>query len=246
MTRRFAAGAILISLGLFTLLPAHAQSGQDASSGATECFPWQQWQDGRCVPKPPSTQLPLPAQASDPCTGAARNLSGPCTCPDATHWDAVSGTCLADAPVTPKPVAAIRCDGGTVADGRCRCPAGFDVMPAGGNTGGGGICVKAHADNCRGGELTVSGTCLCTAEVVMSGETYELEYANGQCVPKRCPVQTVDKDGKCIAISAINSQPGTEAKAKPAAEETKGKDAKPHRCGHGRVRTHAGCVTARR
>jgi len=72
-------------------------------------------------------------------------------------------------------------------------------MPASGNAGG-GICVKTKAENCLGGELTVSGTCLCNGQVVMSGETYLLEYSRGKCVPKRCPVQTQRRGGKCVAL----------------------------------------------
>jgi hypothetical protein len=137
------------------------------------------------------------------------------------------------------------CDGGAVAGDACTCPAGFHLTAAGGNRAG-GTCVRTNAENCLGGELTVTGTCLCNAQVVMSGETYLLEYANGKCVPKRCPVQTLLKDGKCIATSAAS--PGAEPveKSKPASTDVSEEDEHRHRCGHGMVRTHAGCVAARR
>jgi hypothetical protein len=80
----------------------------------------------------------------------------------------------------------------------CVCPAGFSLRPAGDGAAG-GTCVETNAENCLGGELTVSGICQCNAQVVMSGETYELEFVRGKCLPKRCPVLTIAKDGKCVS-----------------------------------------------
>jgi hypothetical protein len=139
------------------------------------------------------------------------------------------------------------CDGGSGSSGQCVCPAGYVVMPSRG--GSGGTCVRTNAENCQGGELTVGGTCMCNGQVVMSGETYLLEYTNGKCVPKRCPVSTEMRDGKCMAVSAVapSSAPEREPKAKP--KETRDADeGEYHRgCGRGMVRTHNGnCVVARR
>jgi hypothetical protein len=63
---------------------------------------------------------------------------------------------------------------------------------------------------CLGGELTVSGQCLCSGQVTMSGETYLLEYSRGKCLPMRCPVSEV-KDGKCTASPTLQS---TDAKSR--------------------------------
>jgi len=271
MTRISATAAILICLVFFHPLAATAQSDQEQ-----QCFPWQEYRDGRCVGKPSQAPPPLPAPApapaaANPCAEGMRNLSGQCNCPINTHLDA-GGHCVADvAPVPPalpppavvSPVPArkaddtVVCDGGTVTGGRCVCPAGYNVMPASDGAGG-GTCVRMNAENCLGGELTVSGTCLCNGQVVMSGETYLLEYARGKCVPKRCPVQTELKDGKCVAISAVSPGTEPEAKPKPASKEpakeatketpkemTEEGERRPH-CGRGMVRTRNGCVAARK
>jgi hypothetical protein len=66
------------------------------------------------------------------------------------------------------------------------------------------------AENCLGGELTADGKCLCTGQVVMSGETYLLEYSRGKCLPRQCPVGTLPRDGKCVATSAGSPAPGAE------------------------------------
>jgi hypothetical protein len=151
---------------------------------------------------------------------------------------------------TRKPDETVLCDGGTASNGRCVCPAGYIIMPPlGGGGGGGGTCVRTDAANCQGGELTVSGGCMCNGQVVMSGETYLLEYTNGKCVPKRCPVSTEMQNGKCISVSAVTpaSAPEPEPKARP--KETKDADEGEHHhgCGPGMVRTHSGnCVVARR
>jgi hypothetical protein len=264
MTRFFAAAAIAVFLVVFDSFPACAQASADSSSNP-QCFPWQEMRNGRCVAKPVTAPppaaapapLPAPQMSTDPCN--LRSLSSQCKCPAATHLDASSGTCVADAPVTPamppaspvapvpaKPAVAIVCTGGTVTNGACVCPTGFTLMSTDGNPANGGTCVKAHADNCLGGELTVSGTCLCTGQVVMSGETYGLEYLNGKCVPKRCPEQTVLKGGKCLAMSATAAAPEPEATKPAASDEADEEDEHRHHCGHGMVHTRAGCVVARR
>ena len=204
---------------------------------------------------------PSPA-AIGPCDGGTRSLSGQCVCPVNTHLD-TSGHCSADAapvppplPPTVSPAPAINstdtivCDGGRVTGGQCLCPTGFRVV-ATSATVGGGRCVKTNAENCLGGELTVGGTCLCNGQVVMSGETYLLEYTNGKCVPKRCPVQTQWRDGKCVALSAVSPSPEPEQKSKPASSKETPKettededDRRPH-CGRGMVRTRNGCVAVR-
>jgi hypothetical protein len=144
------------------------------------------------------------------------------------------------------------CDGGSVTDGRCACPAGFDLLANGDNTGG--TCVRSHAENCLGGELTVDGKCLCTGQVLMSGETYLLEYARGKCVPRQCPVRTFLTDGKCVATSADSPvaspdlagsdkpAPPKQAAQNPANEEPERR----YRCGRGAVRTRSGCASAHR
>ena len=149
------------------------------------------------------------------------------------------------------------CDGGSVINGGCACPAGFHVMAING-VAVGGRCVRTDAENCLGGELTVSGVCQCNGQVRMSGEVYLLEFVKGKCIPKRCPVQTVLKDGKCLTTSAITPEPEATGKlppAKEASKEPKDKEAKDadddedHRrhCGRGMVRNRAGeCVAARR
>ena len=264
MTRVFAGAAIAVVLVVFGSGPARAQANEDSSSDL-QCFPWQEMKGGRCVAKPATAPpvapaasptlapAPAPEVSTDPC--GLRGLSTPCNCPAATHLDAASGTCVADAPVRPSPAAvtpiapvaptvAIVCTGGTVTNGTCVCPSGFNLMSTDGNPANGGTCVKTHADNCLGGELTVSGTCLCTGQVVMSGETYGLEYVNGKCVPKRCPEQTVLKGGRCVAISTTAAAPDVQPKpaAPKAADE---EDEHRRRCGKGMVRTHAGCAPAR-
>jgi hypothetical protein len=147
-----------------------------------------------------------------------------------------------------------------VINGGCACPAGFHVMPISGIAAG-GRCVKTDADNCLGGELTVTGICQCNGQVRMSGDVYLLEFVRGKCVPKRCPVQTVLKDGRCLATSAITPAPEPEETSKTtplkeANKEPKGKETERdtddeedhrHQCGRGMVHTRSGeCVAARR
>jgi len=64
-------------------------------------------------------------------------------------------------------------------------------------------------------------------------------------VPKRCPVSTEMRDGKCISVSAVAPEPESKTKPKDSKE---GDDDEHHRgCGRGTVRTHSGgCVIARR
>jgi hypothetical protein len=257
MTRSFAAAAIAVLWLVFNSLPACAQSNEDSSSDL-QCFPWQEMRNGQCVAKPagaPQPSAPVPAIAppaapqlsTDPC--GLRSLSTQCRCPAATHLDASSGTCVADAPVPPTtptvtPGTAIACNGGAVTNDVCICPSGFHLMSTDGSAANGGTCIKTHADNCLGGELTVDGTCLCTGRVVMSGEAYGLEYVNGKCLPKRCPEQTVLRDGKCLAVSTTAPEPHT---TKPAAvKEADEEDEDRRRCGRGMIHTHTGCVPARR
>src|SRR5207248_710134 len=76
----------------------------------------------------------------------------------------------------------VACEGGTVTAGKCTCPAEFKFLPA--SSGTGGSCVRSNAENCRGGDLTAGGSCLCSGRVTMSGETYALEFLSGKCVPK--------------------------------------------------------------
>jgi hypothetical protein len=269
MTRFSAAAVILSWLAFFSSFPAIAQSDP------SQCFPWQEFKNGTCVAKPSQAPPPLPptapTSAAPPCVDGTRSLSGQCTCPINMHLE--GGRCTADAsistpaapaiapaavtpPIPPplpqqatrKPDEPLVCDGGTASNGRCVCPAGYAVMPPLGG-GSGGTCVRTDAANCQGGELTVSGTCTCNRQVIMSGETYALEYTNGKCVPKRCPISTEMRDGKCISVSAVApaSTPEPEPKAKP--KDTKDADEGEHHrgCGHGMVRTHSGnCVVARR
>lgn len=244
MTRAFAAAALAIVLAASVSLPAHAQSDQDTSSTG-ECFPWQELRNGACVSRPNPAPIPPPAPlAADPCSGGTRNLSARCPCPASTHPDPASGKCVADAAAIVAPTKPVVCDGGTVANGACQCPAGFSVMPASGGANG-GTCLKMHAENCIGGALTVSGACLCTSQVVMDGLTYDLELRNSKCVPKRCPVETVLEGGKCIASSAAAATP-PEVKTNATSPEKPPAEGADHRhdCPRGTLRTHAGCVTA--
>jgi hypothetical protein len=285
---RFSAAAA-ISFLLFLIAPQAATAQTDQG-----CFPWQELRDGRCVakpsqaPSPPSLAATPPEPGiSDQCATGSRNLSPQCTCPINMHYDRPSGTCLADAsappspppvplaapappappappPLLPAPNPVTVCEGGKVINGGCACPAGFHVMPVNG-VAAGGRCVKTDAENCLGGEMTVSGTCQCNGQVRMSGDVYLLEFVKGKCIPKRCPVQTVLKDGKCttaaLTPAAEPEETGKVARAKDANTEPKDKDVQKdkdtsknaddeehrHRCGRGMVRTPAGeCVAARR
>jgi hypothetical protein len=119
------------------------------------------------------------------------------------HYDASSGGCVAEPTTRASPQLAIVCDGGTVTNGACVCPAGFDLMSVSDNAGG--TCVRSNAENCLGGELTVSGKCMCNGQVTMDGETYLLEYSNGKCLPMRCPVTARLQDGHCVRRNSVPS-----------------------------------------
>jgi len=141
------------------------------------------------------------------------------------------------------------CDGGRVTNGGCACPAGFDLLPNSDNAGG--TCVKYHAETCLGGGLTVGGKCLCDGQVVMSGETYLLEYVRGKCLPRPCPVQTFLKDGKCVGTSAGSpaTSPDLAGGPKPAPPKEASEEPEPEhrtRCGRGTVHTRSGCAAAHR
>ena len=60
---------------------------------------------------------------------------------------------------------------------------------------------------------------------------YDLEFARGKCVPKRCP-----RDGPCVTGAV---RPDIDAAPKLSSDE------RPRDCGHGMVATRHGCVPAR-
>jgi len=242
MTRFFAAAAISVCSLFLISAPASAQSDSD-------CFPWQEMRDGRCVPRGTSAPTRSPS-LSGPCIGGTNDPGGQCVCPTNTHLDDASGSCLANVippvPQAPKPAVNIVCDGGQLSGGTCSCPAGFRLRPAGDAVAAGGTCIRTDAENCLGGELTVTGTCLCNRRVIMSGEEYALEYVNGKCVPQRCSIAAL-KDGKCASAAAKSGNPEPEEKAKPAAPKLASEGEEPrHHCGRGMIHTHSGCVPARR
>ena len=236
MTRIFTATAILICLAFSFFPPARAAGSRNLATD-NGCFPWQDFKNGQCVAK--QSQTPLPALPA-PAAAVAPPSPPPLTAAPAP-------------PISPqRPAPAIVCDGGTVTNGTCACPQGFKLMPAAGN-GGGGTCARSDADNCLGGELTVSGKCICSGQVTMDGETYLLEYSGGKCLPMRCPV-TALRNGKCgAATTSARPSAETESKGGPAsANEVKESRERPeedeHRrhCGHGMVATRSGCVPAHR
>ncbi|MBV8926176.1 MAG: hypothetical protein JOZ74_12490 [Bradyrhizobium sp.] len=262
MTRIFAATAILICLAFSFSDPARSDGSRNLATD-NGCFPWQDYRNGQCVAKPSQAPPPLPepgpaaappsppplnAAPSPPlvCPEGASNDGGRCLCPTRTHLEGASGRCVADiGPRQPEP--AIVCDGGTLADGACACPQGYDLMPAAGNAAG-GTCARANADNCLGGELTVSGKCICSGQVTMDGETYLLEYSRGKCLPMRCPIGALH-DGKC-GSTTTSAQPSAEpGRLRPTPEQARdASDEDEHRrhCAHGMVVTRSGCVPARR
>jgi hypothetical protein len=155
------------------------------------------------------------------------------------HYDAPSGGCVAEPTTRASPQLAIVCDGGTVTNGACVCQAGFELMSVSDNAGG-------NAENCLGGELTVSGKCMCNGQVTMDGETYLLEYSNGKCLPMRCPVTARLKDGHCVASPSPQLSSEPEPKPRPA-KETRDPDPEPRqRCERGMIHTRSGCMPARR
>jgi hypothetical protein len=152
----------------------------------------------------------------------------PLICPPNSHVD--GGACITDVPpAPPRELITITCNGGRASDGQCICPAGFQLMAAG--TDPGGTCVRANADNCLGGQMTVAGECLCNGQVTMSGQVYDLEFVRGKCVPKRC-----SRDGPCATGAA---KPDADASPKLSSEE-RSRD-----CGRGMVATRHGCVPVR-
>lgn len=187
---------------------------------------------------------------SAPCIGGTSDAGGQCVCPANTHLDDASGSCLANVippvPQAPAPAVNIVCDGGQLSGGACTCPAGFRLKPAGDDVAAGGTCIRTDAENCLGGELTVSGTCMCNRRVIMSGEEYALEYVNGKCVPQRCSIAELN-DGKCVSAVAKSGNPEPEERTKPAPPKlaSEGEEHRPH-CGRGTIRTHSGCVPVRR
>lgn len=195
VTRLLAIMAVAIYSLACASLPARGQADTGADS---RCFPWQEFRDGACAAKPaPDTATP-PTSQSRQLTTTPREDPPPPPPPPPVAAPVAPPPIPAPAPA---PVAAvpmtILCDGGTVSGGACNCPAGYALLPAG--SGSGGICARSHAENCRGGELTVGGVCLCSGRVTMSGETYALEFVGGKCVPKRCPERSYLRDGKCVA-----------------------------------------------
>jgi hypothetical protein len=235
MTRILAAAAFLICLAFS--IPAHAQSDRTIATD-NGCFPWQDFKNGQCVAKPAQTPPPaLPAPAEP----AVASPPPPTPVVAAPSPPAAPPPVLADPVTRASPQLAIVCDGGTVTNGICACPAGYNLMPAPDNAGG--TCVRTNAENCLGGELTVDGKCMCSGQVTMDGETYLLEYSNGKCLPTRCPVTSSLRDGRCPSPK-LSSEP----EPKPV-KETKGSadDSEPrHHCERGMVYTRSGCVPARR
>jgi len=155
--------------------------------------------------------LPAQVQAqpepSPPPTPAETSAPPPLlVCPPNSHVE--GGACITDA-APPRALITIACNDRVPSEGRCLCPAGFQLMPTGPDPVG--TCLRPHADNCLGGQMTVAGQCLCIGQVTMSGQVYDLEFAHGKCVPKRCP-----RDGPC-ATAAANSD--ADAAPKLPAEE---------------------------
>jgi hypothetical protein len=226
---RFSA-ALLLGLGLCVAGGGWAQDSEPVD----RCFPWQEFRSGVCVAKSvPVAPAPVPA-APEPGPPPAPAETGattlPLACPPKSHVE--GGACIIDvAPpsVPPRALITITCIGGTASDGQCTCPDGFQLMAAGADPGG--TCVRTNADNCLGGQMTVAGACLCNGQVTMSGQVYDLEFARGKCVPKRCP-----RDGPC-ATPAV--KPDADASPKLSSDEP------PPDCGHGMVPTRHGCVPAR-
>jgi len=267
MTRILATAGFLICLAFSIWSAAHAQAPLRNLATDNGCFPWQDFRNGQCVNKqqqttpPPAMPEPAPAVTSPaPPAPLPPSLAEPVApppppppvvaspnCPANTHLE--SGRCVTDTFTRAAPQMALVCDGGTATNGACVCPSGFSLMPAPGNAPG-GTCARADAENCLGGELTVSGKCLCSGQVTMDGATYLLEYSNGKCLPMRCPVTALLQDGRCPATASpqLSSAPEPGSKPRPAKETRESSDeGEPrHHCERGMVYTRSGCVPARR
>src|SRR5262245_48482808 len=243
MTRFSATAVILFCLAFSIPLPGHSQSDR---SWATDngCFPWQDFKKGQCVAKP--SQAPLLEPAPSPVVTAPVVTAPPAVAPSPP---VVASPPPADI-VTRTPETNVVCEGGTLYNGACTCPTGFNLVPAPGNAGG--TCVRTNAENCLGGQLTVDGKCLCNGHVTMTGETYLLEYSNGKCLPTRCTINAALRDGRCVASSSPQLGVEPEPNPKPAAKEAReakeaSQDFEPrHHCGRGMMYTRSGCVPAHR
>jgi len=167
---RFAA-TILLGLGLnlsLGLCVASTGQAQDAEP-AERCFPWQEFRNGVCVSKSaPTAPAPLPAAQTPSPPPAPTDSSAttiPLVCPPNSHVD--GGACITNASSTPpRALITITCNGGTASNGQCTCPAGYELMQLG--TDSGGTCVRTNAETCLGGQMTVTGECLCNGHVTMS------------------------------------------------------------------------------
>jgi hypothetical protein len=197
------------------------------SEPADRCFPWQEFRDGICVAKSaPTAPLqvraqpePSPSRSPSPLPAPAETSAAPppLVCPPNSHVE--GGACIIDAAqpqAPPRAPITIACNDGAANEGRCLCPAGFQLVPSG--TEAGSTCVRFHADNCLGGQMTIAGQCLCIGQVTMSGQVYDLEFAHGKCVPKRCP-----RDAPCVTAAA-----NSDADASPKLSSTERLPA-PHR-----------------
>lgn len=228
---RFSAAILFACLGLCEPGTGWAQD----SDPADRCFPWQELRNGVCIAKStPVAPAPVPTApepSPPPAPAETSAATPPLVCPTNSHVE--GGACIVDltpAPTSPRTLITITCNGGTARDGQCTCPAGFRLLPAG--TDPGGTCVRANADNCLGGQMTVAGECLCIGQVTMSGQVYDLEFTHGKCVPKHCP-----RDGPCVTAA---TNPSADASPRLSSEE------RPRDCGGGIVATRHGCVPARR
>jgi hypothetical protein len=214
------------------------------------CFPWQDFKNGQCVAKPAQTPPPALPESAEPTVAQPPVVAAPPPPPPviaAPLPPEAPAPVLANPSTRAAPQLAIVCDGGTVTNGTCSCPAGYKLMPSPPNAGG--TCVRTNAENCLGGELTVSGQCMCSGQVTMDGETYLLEYSNGKCLPARCPVTASLRDGRCVAGTSPQLSSEPDSKPQPATKEAKNTDDSDqprHRCERGMVFTRSGCVPARR
>jgi hypothetical protein len=273
MTRIAAATTLLICAIISASSPALSQS----SAADRGCFPWQVWRNGQCVAKqvqeppplppsasaapdappaaaPPAPPAPPPPVVASPCLdGRYRDSTGECVCPAGMRADAANGRCLPEvitrARETTQTPETFVCDGGSVTNGNCVCPSGFSLMLKAGHTGG--VCARTGAESCLGGQLTADGKCQCNGQVTMSGETYLLEYSNGKCLPMRCPVTALLRNGKCgptppATAPELASEPQREQRrpAREARDTREDSDEGEHgrRCGRGMVMTRNGCV----